>query len=110
MAWVVRPAICVYLYQKGDAQSHNKESKHLSKNHNTVIEKRNQPCRQVHGKNLNISEVDKCMRNQSTVTRTEREEPSDCKPISFQNEHHPLLLELQQLYTKTIIQNQNYNQ
>jgi len=32
----------------------------------------------------------------STVATTEREEPSGCKPISFGEESHPWLWELQQ--------------
>ena len=34
--------------------------------------------------------------NPSIVEITGREEPSDCKPISFEEEFHPWLWELQQ--------------
>jgi len=41
--------------------------------------------------------------NPSIVATTKKEEPIDCKPISFGKHSHPCLLELQQPYTHSKI-------
>ena len=64
--------------------------------HKTSEEKRDQPCKQVCGRNLSIWEVYKCMNNPPIASKTEGEEPIDCKPASFGDRNHVWLLELQQ--------------
>lgn len=41
-----------------------------------------------------------CTSNPTIVTKIEREEPSYCTPISFEDVHHPLIVELQQHYAQ----------
>lgn len=70
--------------------------KTLLKTATTGQKQRNQPCIQVCGTDLDIWVVDMCKNNLSTVAKTERGEPSDYTPISFEAAHHPWLLVLQQ--------------